>query len=189
MLTMNRKLLKFFLHIPKPEVDGLNCVILKDHFAFAAATASLKKHIDGTGIGPCPPAFTSGGPFPLTTDQMAELELYEEKKSKWLMGEAVIKQAIATMISNSLFIEIKKEVMTCLMWEAVWMKQEKKSQMVTVDLCCKLQAEKCPEHGDVCAHLNMLWTMHKDLASMGGSITNEDFTSIILGSIPPSYDM
>jgi hypothetical protein len=34
------------------------------------------------------------------------------------------------------------------MWEAVRMKREKKSRMVTVDLCCKLQAEKCLEHGD-----------------------------------------
>ena len=31
--------------------------------------------------------------------------------------------------------------------------------------------------------------MHEDLASMGGSILDEDFTSIILGSIPPSYNM
>src|SRR5271168_820277 len=30
--------------------------------------------------------------------------------------------------------------------------------------------------------------MHEDLVSMGGSINDEDFTSIVLGSIPPSYD-
>ena len=30
--------------------------------------------------------------------------------------------------------------------------------------------------------------MREDLASMGGSITDEDFTSVILGSIPQSYD-
>src|SRR5277367_3063863 len=30
--------------------------------------------------------------------------------------------------------------------------------------------------------------MREDLASMGGSITDEDFTSIVLGSIPQSYD-
>ena len=60
--------------------------------------------------------------------------------------------------------------------------------MVTVDLHCKWQVEKCPEHGDMRAHLNKLQTMHKDLASMGASIADEDFTSIMLGSIPPSYD-
>ena len=30
--------------------------------------------------------------------------------------------------------------------------------------------------------------MHEDLAWMGASIVDEDFTSIILGSIPPLYD-
>src|SRR6202522_4415261 len=52
----------------------------------------------------------------------------------------------------------------------------------------KLQAEKCLESGDVRAHLNKLQVMREALASMGGSILDEDFTSIILGSIPPSYD-
>ena len=73
-----------------------------------------------------------------------------------MMNEAVIKQAIATTIPDSLFIEVHKEVTAHLMWEAVRLKQEKKSRMVTVDLCRKLQAEKCPEHGDMHAHLNKL---------------------------------
>jgi hypothetical protein len=46
---MNGKLLELFIHIPKLEVDGLNWVIFKDHFVFAAATAGLDKHIDSTG--------------------------------------------------------------------------------------------------------------------------------------------
>ena len=60
--------------------------------------------------------------------------------------------------------------------------------MVTVDLHCKWQVEKCPEHGDMRAHLNKLQTMCEDLALMGASIADEDFTSIILGSIRPLYN-
>src|SRR5882762_10134513 len=160
MSTTNGKLLEFFVRIPKLETDGANWVIFKDRFAFAAAAAALEKHIDGTGTAPNPPAFAPRGPTPLTAAQITEFERYEEKLSKWAR----------------------------LMWEAVGMKREKKSRMVTVDLRRKLQAEKCPEHGDMRAHLNKLQTMREDLASMGGSIVDEDFTSIILGSIPPSYD-
>ena len=156
MSTTNGKLLEFFVRIPKLETDGSNWVIFKDRFVFAAATADLEKHIDGTGTAPIPLAFTPGGPTPLTADQMAEIKLYEENQLKWMMNEAVIKQAIATTIPDSLFIEVRKEVTACLMWEAVWLKREKKSHMVTVDLCRKLQAEKCPEHGDMRAHLNKL---------------------------------
>ena len=112
---MNRKLLEFFVCILKLEVDDLNWAIFKDCFVFAAAATSLEKHIDGTRIASSSPAFISGGPFLLIAEQVAELELYEKNKSKWLTGEAVIKQAIATMISDSLFINIQKEVTAHLM--------------------------------------------------------------------------
>src|SRR5882762_5334112 len=75
------------------------------------------------------------------------------------------------------------------MWETVREKREKKSRMVTVDLRRKLQAEKCSEHGDMHAHLNKLQTICEDLTSMGAPVNNEDFTSIILRSVPASYDM
>ena len=125
MLTVNWKLFEFFVHILKLEVDSSNWVIFKDHFTFVVAAIGLEKHIDGTRTPPNPLAFILGWPFPLAVDQTAELELYDKKKSKWLMGEAVIKQAIATMISNSLFIEICKEITAHLMWEAVQLKWKK----------------------------------------------------------------
>lgn len=52
--------------------------------------------------------------------------------------------------------------------------------MVTVDMRRKLQAEKCMESGDMRAHLHKLQAMREDLASMGGSIDDEDFTSMLL---------
>jgi hypothetical protein len=67
--------------------------------------------------------------------------------------------------------------------------REKKSCMVTVDMHQKLQSEKCNEQGYIHAHLIKLQTMQEDLASMGGLILDEDFTSIILGSIPQLYNM
>ena len=75
-----------------------------------------------------------------------------------------------------------------LMWNAVKDQREKKSCMVTVDMHRRLQSEKCTEQGDVQVHLVELQTMQEDLASIGGSIPDEDFTSIILRSIPQSYD-
>jgi hypothetical protein len=122
MLTVNGKLLKFFVQIPKLEIDGLNSVIFQDHFIFVAATTNLGMHIDGMGTVLNPPAFSLGSPTPLTADQTAEIEQYEEKQSKWMMGKAVIKQAIATTIPDFLFIEVCKEVLAHLLWEAVWLK-------------------------------------------------------------------
>jgi len=69
------------------------------------------------------------------------------------------------------------------------LKREKKSRMVTVDLRRKLQAEKCPEHGDMRAHLNKLQTMREDLASWERPLLMKILAYFdYLGSIPPSYD-
>jgi hypothetical protein len=182
------KLLDFFVRIPKLLPDGSNWVIFKDRFAFATAAAVLHKHLDGLASELTALAFSLTGPMPLTAVQTAEVEAYEAALLIWQTGEAVLKQAIASTIPDSLFLDVRKELTVKLMWDAVTNKREKKSHMVTVDLRCKLQSEKCNKTGDVRAHLIKLQTMCEDLASMGGSINDEDFTSIILGSIPLSYD-
>ena len=186
-MSLNSKLLKFFVHIPKLEIDGSNWVIFKDCFFFAAATASLKGHIDGTGKPPENPMPISCGP--LTEDQKTAMSEYGALLTKWEMKENIVKQALASVIPDSLFIEVRKKETAALMWDAVKDQREKKSHMVTVDMRQKLQSEKCNEHGDVCLHLIKLQIMWEDLALMGGSISDEDFTSIILRSIPQSYDL
>src|SRR5271168_512426 len=185
MSTSNSKILEFFARIPKLETDGSNWVIFKDRFLYAAAAASLISHVDGTEV--IPPLVTIGPGTP-TAEQLQKFDEYNLALSKWKSDEAIIKQAIATVIPDSLFIEVRKKETAFLMWEAVKNQREKKSRMVTVDMRRRLQAEKCAEHRDVRVHLNKLLAMRKDLASMGGSINDEDFTSIVLGSIPQSYD-
>ena len=120
--------------------------------------------------------------------QQEALKEYQLKCTKWEMEENIVKQVLVSIIPDSLFIEVRRKEMAGLMWDAVKDQREKKSRMVTVDMCQKLQSEKCTEQGDVRAHLIKLQTMWEDLASMGGLIPDEDFTSIILGSIPQLYD-
>jgi gag-polypeptide of LTR copia-type len=188
MSNTNGKILEFFAKIPKLEADGSNWVIFKDRFMFAAAAASLIDHIDGTGKVPSPPVTRTTDSGALTEIQQGALDEYAAELSRWRSGEAIVRQAIASTISDSLFLEVRKRESAKEMWDAVRDQREKKSRMVTVDLRRKLQAEKCPESGDIRAHLYKLQAMREDLASMGGSINDEDFTSIILGSIPLSYD-
>jgi hypothetical protein len=67
MSSNNGKLLEFFAHIPKLDIDGSNWVIFKDRFIFAAAAAALKGHIDGTAKQPVNPLPTPRAP--LTEEQ------------------------------------------------------------------------------------------------------------------------
>ena len=133
MSSSNSKLLEFFIHIPKLEVDGSNWVIFKDCFLFAAAAASLKGHIDGTGKPPVNPVPTPCEP--LMEDQKLAINEYNTLLTKWEMEENIVKQALASVIPDSLFIEVRRKETATLMWDAVRDQREKKSRMVTIDMC------------------------------------------------------
>ena len=60
--------------------------------------------------------------------------------------------------------------------------------MFMVNLRQRLQNERCGKGDDVRTHFDTMCTMRKDLAVMGGNISNGDFTVIILRSLPALYD-
>ena len=124
MSNSNSKLLEFFAHIPKLESDGSNWVIFKDHFLFATAAASLKGHIGGIGKPPVAIPVVQIGTEPLTKEQK---ETYQVLLTKWEMEENIIKQAIASLILDSLFIEVRRKETALMMWDAVRDQREKKS--------------------------------------------------------------
>ena len=105
------------MHIPKLEVDRSNWVIFKDHFLFATATGSLKGHIDGTGKPPVSPVPTPCEP--LTEDQKQVMSEYGALLTKWEMEENIVKQALALVIPDSLFIEVRKMETALSIWDAV----------------------------------------------------------------------
>jgi hypothetical protein len=70
----------------------------------------------------------------LKEDQMEILKEQEMRRTKWEMEENIVKQALASVIPDSLFIEVRRKEMAALMWDAVRDQREKKSHMVTVDM-------------------------------------------------------
>ena len=137
MSSTNGKVLEFFAKIPRLEADESNWVIYKDQFLFAAAAASLANHIDGTGVLPKPVTIPRGTE-PLTASQQEALDDYATEMSRWQSDEAIIKQAIASTIADSLFLELRKKETAVGMWKAVKSSREKKTRMVTVNMRCNL---------------------------------------------------
>jgi hypothetical protein len=127
MLSSNSKLLEFSIHIPKSEVDGSNWVIFKDRFLFAAAAASLKGHIDGTDSALVNVLFSHRPREALKEGQQEALEEYMKKLTKWEMEENIVKQALVSVILDSLFIIVRRKETAALMWDAVKDQREKKS--------------------------------------------------------------
>jgi len=60
--------------------------------------------------------------------------------------------------------------------------------MIAVDLGKKLQNIKCGNNNDICAHFTKLDDLHKQLSAMGKILGNNEYASILLRSLPTSYD-
>ena len=62
-----------------------------------------------------------------------------------------------------------------------------RSKMITVNLGKKLQSAKLGNEDNACAHFTRLMDLQEQLTSMGKILDDDEFVSILLGSLPPSY--
>jgi hypothetical protein len=174
------KMVKFTL--PKLKSDGSNWILFQDSVELETASHNLQSHLDGSGATPVHPHPSVAAP---TVDQKREIDDYLVALEKWTAGEATIG---TEALPSTLYLVVRKETTTKEVWDAVIKHHQQKAQLIIVELRCKLQNEKCEEKGDLRAHLAKLRRMREDLAMMGEVVTDDNFRSIILGSLPNSFD-
>ncbi|KAK0229024.1 hypothetical protein IW262DRAFT_1265581 [Armillaria fumosa] len=150
------KLGEYFTKLPACKADSTNWIFFCDRFLFAVDAAGLSDHFEDimTATELTAPAMTD--PKNPTADETKVMNEYAKWHWIWKSEQAIIKKGIASVISDSLFLKVKGEVMAKAMWEKVKSEYEKKLKMVTVDLHRKLQDEQCSEGGDVKTHLTKL---------------------------------
>ena len=73
------------------------------------------------------------------------------------------------------------------MWSTIKAEYESKTALVQSDLRAQFQTLRCPERGDLRAHLDKLSQMWEDLCAAGVSITDAERSSIITNSLPTGY--
>jgi len=105
-----------------------------------------------------------------------------------MQKEAIVTQQIASTIPDSLYLKIKGKNSVKEAWDSLKDDFEKRSRMFTIDLRKRLQEERCEENGNIRAHFDTMRTMREDLAALGDSISNSDFTAMLHGSLPKAYD-
>ena len=191
-MSTSTKLGDEFLRIPKLEATGTNWVIFKDRFTWALDARSILDHIDGNGEepnDPIPAAIREKVSTTPLTEENKKLDTEWKKELKeWKQGEAITKQQIASSIPDSLFMKIRGKGSAYNIWTELGKHFEKRSKMVSIDLRRRIQETKCADKGDINEHLATLRTMRENLASMGETLSDVDFYSIIMGSLPASYD-
>jgi hypothetical protein len=108
-------------------------------------------------------------------------------QQQWDAEESSAKILIAASLPDHVFNRIKTKTNTKDIWDAIKEIYQKGSKMITVDLERKLQGTKLGDDEDTRAHFTQLSNMKEQLASMGKIIDDDEFASILLGSLPSSY--
>ncbi|KAK0434758.1 uncharacterized protein EV420DRAFT_1282403 [Desarmillaria tabescens] len=135
------KLGEYFAKLSARKADGMNWIFFHDCFLFAVDAVGLSDHFEDVGTATEPTALTAVDPKNLTADEAKATSKYLKTCKIWRSEQAIIKQRIASVILDLLFLKVKGKAMAMAMWEKVKSEYEKKLKMVTVDLHQKLQDE------------------------------------------------
>ena len=106
----------------------------------------------------------------------------------WKADEAVVRQLIVASVTDSVFNCIKGSANAKSVWDELKKIFEGRTRSLLIDLGRKLQNTKCGEDDDVRAHFESLANFRKQLAAMGQSISDDQYTNMLMSSLPPSYD-
>ena len=174
---------------PSRTSDGKNWVIYEDRLTLSVQAHGLGRHLDGTTTTPKQPAVTQApASRELTEEEKEKINTYEDDLKEWLQKEAIVSQQVASTIPDSLYLKIRGKLMVKKAWDLLKSDFEKRSRIFMVDLRRSLQDERCEDNGNIRTHFDTMCTMCEDLAALGDDLNDKDFSTMLLRSLPRSYD-
>ena len=123
-----------------------------------------------------------------TDEEKAAVAEFPAKYAKWRQENGYVKQLIGSALPETLFIKIRNETSAYAIWKALGNEFENRSRVVAIEMRRKLQEQRCAEKGDVRAHFDKMITLREELASLGHSVSSDDFCAMLLSSVPMSYE-
>jgi hypothetical protein len=111
-----------------------------------------------------------------------------EHQERWMKEEMAIRQVIGTSVPSAAFTRIKGQKTVKGTWAALKRLYEEKMRGLSTDLMRRFRNTKCGENDSVRTHFKQMANVREQLAAMGKVISDEDYTDILLTSLPSSYD-
>jgi transposase InsO family protein len=161
------------ISITKLVADGSNWVTYRDRMLWAIDSRGLSEHLTNATITA---TYTAVGTVGSVTPQM-----------RWSGDQAMVKQLIAISVPDTVFNRIKTGTTAKDVWDALRKLYEGRTMLITIDLGRRLQTMRCGEDESVREHFERLGNMREQLAAMGKLIADEEYASILMGSLPALY--
>jgi transposase InsO family protein len=161
------------LTVPKLSSDGSNWVIYRNRLVYTLNAHGLDIHL--TQDAPTQEYIDGGDIGGLTPE------------ARWRKEEGNVKTVIGTSVPDDVFNRISEGGTAKGVWDALKQDYEDRSLMTTVELVRRFRTKKCGEKENVRTHFQELSDLRDQLAAIGKSVDDSDFTATLLASLPPSY--
>jgi len=109
-------------------------------------------------------------------------------EQRWTRDKILVNQIFGATIPDSVFTQIKTTYEPKDVWAKLKELYEGKSRSMLLDLGRKFQNTRCGENDDVRTHLDKIADLRERLSSLGRTVGDAEYTSVMLGSLPHSYD-
>jgi hypothetical protein len=162
------------LNILKLAPDGSNWVMYQDCMKYALDTHGWADHLTNTRVTQ---AYKDAGDVGNV-----------KPETHWKADEALVQQLIVASVPDSVFNRIKGRADAKSIWDKLKKIFKGCTRSLLIDLGRKLQNTKCGEDDDIRAHFELLTNFCQQLATMGQSIGDKQYTNTLMSSLPLSYD-
>ena len=156
--------------VPKLNAEGDNWAIFYVRFMDAVEAKGFWGHFDGSSAAPELPA--------TATD--ADLSA----KSQWDKDERSAKTLLTQKLPDSTVMEIHSLKTVKERWEVVVKEYTVKGAYAQTEMRAKFLSSRCPEKGNAKDFLRGLRLKKEELAQVGVKISDEDYMSTIISSLP-----
>src|SRR6267142_1716910 len=162
------------VQVPKLSLDGSNWVTYRDRLKWAMQANTFDDHAEASS----PSAeYTALGTIGGVTSGV-----------RWAKEENMIKLILGSTLPDSAFNRIKMTANVHNAWEILkWVFEEWSKALVT-DVIQRFRNKRCKEDESVRNHFEYLADLCKQLVAMGKAVMDEDYTDMLLASLPASYD-
>src|ERR1700730_9777267 len=103
-------------------------------------------------------------------------------------SRAPYRQVLGTTLPDTAFNRIKATANVHDAWKVLKRVYEERSKACVADTIRRFRNKRCAEDESVRGHFEYLADLREQLAAMGRTVTDEDYTDTLLASLPATYD-
>ncbi|GBE90191.1 hypothetical protein SCP_1900400 [Sparassis crispa] len=134
------------------------------------------KYVDGTSEKPKPVDAAT-----LTPEEMAATK-------KWIEGDQKAQTVIELLLSDLQMIHITDATTAVEMWNQLKLVKEASGQLGIMAYRRKFYHTVATEGSDIAAHITELHRTQEQLHTMGSKVSDDEFRTILITSLPESWD-